>query len=100
MRWRWPMRGPMTVPGVANARAKAERKGRNPAAKGSPGRRVSDATSVIVLFDLLTPASSGPGVEGWRSLPDPTGSGEVCERQNRTGPKYGENRHFPLRIAT
>src|SRR5471030_600230 len=49
MRRRWPK----TVPGVANARAKAERRGRNPAAKGSPGRRVSDATSVIVLLIFL-----------------------------------------------
>src|SRR5471030_2380938 len=49
MRRRWPI----TVPDVANARAKAERRGRNPAAMGSPGRRGSDATSVIVLLIFL-----------------------------------------------
>src|SRR5471032_2308948 len=53
MRRRWPRRGPMTVPGAANARAKAERRGRNPAAEGSPGRRVSDATNVILLLIFL-----------------------------------------------
>ena len=69
-------------------RVGTERMGRAPAVKGSPDRRMSEATSVIFSVLFWSDGASTGRSRGWRSLPDPDGHGDASGRPRR-GPQTG-----------